>query len=133
MTEVAERRRGLLVWQLALAAAAAAGVGMGGRIRRCWIRSSSAGRATSCVVIAEWIATGSLWAHVGDDVRRSGAGIRDRRLLGVLFGFALAVVPILAALLEPYIRIANALPASCWRRSFFCGSASASGPKWRSA
>jgi NitT/TauT family transport system permease protein len=30
--------------------------------------------------------------------------------LGVLFGFALAGVPILATLLEPYIRMANALP-----------------------
>jgi NitT/TauT family transport system permease protein len=31
-------------------------------------------------------------------------------LLGVVFGFALAGAPILAALLEPYIRVANALP-----------------------
>jgi sulfonate transport system permease protein len=31
-------------------------------------------------------------------------------ILGVLVGFALAGVPILARLLEPYIRIANALP-----------------------
>ena len=31
-------------------------------------------------------------------------------MLGVLFGFVLAGVPLLAALLEPYIRVANALP-----------------------
>ena len=36
--------------------------------------------------------------------------MRSAACLGVLFGFVLARVPLLAALLEPYIRVANALP-----------------------
>ena len=49
--------------------------------------------------------------------------------LGVLVGFTLAGVPILAALAEPCIRIANPLPRVVLAPIFSCGSASGSGPK----
>ena len=59
--------------------------------------------------IAEWIGTGALWAHVGTTFTEAILAFSIGGVLGVLFGFALAGVPLLAALLEPYIRIANAL------------------------
>src|SRR5262245_15826376 len=60
--------------------------------------------------IAHWIATGSLWVHVWTTFAEAMLAFVIGGALGVLFGFTLAGLPLLAALLEPYIRVANALP-----------------------
>jgi NitT/TauT family transport system permease protein len=60
--------------------------------------------------IAQWIVTGSLWGHVWTTFAEAMLAFTIGGVLGVLFGLALAGLPLLAALLEPYIRIANALP-----------------------
>jgi NitT/TauT family transport system permease protein len=60
--------------------------------------------------IAQWVWTGSLWIHVWTTFTEAALAFVIGGLLGVLLGLALAGVPLLAALLEPYIRIANALP-----------------------
>jgi len=60
--------------------------------------------------VVQWIVTGSLWAHVWTTFVEAILAFVIGGLLGVLFGFALAAIPMLAALLEPYIRVANALP-----------------------
>lgn len=109
MNEVGERRSWLLFWQVALAAA----------VLLAWEWAAASGvldpfffsRPSDIVRrIAEWIGTGMLWAHVGTTFTEAILAFAIGGSLGVVFGFALAGVPLLAALLEPYIRIANALP-----------------------
>jgi len=109
MTALAERRRELLVWQLALAAV----------VLMVWewatastlldpfffSRPSDIARR-----LAHWMATGALWVHVGTTFTEAALAFAIGGVLGVFFGLALAVVPVFSALLEPYIRIANALP-----------------------
>jgi NitT/TauT family transport system permease protein len=109
MTALAERRRELLVWQLALAAV----------VLMAWewatastlldpfffSRPSDIARR-----LANWLATGSLWVHVSTTFTEAVLAFAIGGVLGVVLGLALAVVPVLSALLEPYIRIANALP-----------------------
>jgi NitT/TauT family transport system permease protein len=109
MNEAVERRSWLLFWQVALAAA----------VLLAWEWAAASGvldpfffSRPSHIVrrITEWMGTGVLWAHVGTTFTEAILAFAIGGLLGVVFGFALAGVPLLAALLEPYIRIANALP-----------------------
>jgi NitT/TauT family transport system permease protein len=109
MTAAARPRRGLLVGQLALAAA----------VLLAWEWAAAASlldpfffSRPSDVVrrLAHWAATGSLWAHVGTTFTEAILALAIGGLLGVLLGLALGVVPVLSALLDPYVRIANALP-----------------------
>lgn len=109
MNEAVERWRWLLFWQVVLAAAVllawewAAAFGV--------LDSFFFSRPSDIVRrIAEWIGTGVLWAHVGTTFTEAMLAFAIGGSLGVVFGFALAGVPLLAALLEPYIRVANALP-----------------------
>ena len=68
-------------------------------------------RPSAIVVrVAHWIGTGALWAHLSTTFIEAILSFVIGGFLGVLVGFVLAGVPILAALLEPYIRMANALP-----------------------
>jgi sulfonate transport system permease protein len=60
--------------------------------------------------LGEWIAAGTLWRHVWTTIAEALLSFAIGGLLGILIGFALATVPVLADLMEPYIRIANALP-----------------------
>jgi sulfonate transport system permease protein len=82
--------------------------------RRCGIRTSRsvflqpAERDRRSRRALDW--DGSALGTFIDDVHRSNSVVCHRGFLGVLVGFVLAGVPILAALLEPYIRMANALP-----------------------
>jgi NitT/TauT family transport system permease protein len=105
----AERRRGVLVWQVALAAT----------VLLAWERASASGwldpfffsRPSDIVRrLAQWIVAGSLWPHVGTTFAEAMLAFAIGGLSGVLLGLALAVTPILSAVLEPYIRVANALP-----------------------
>jgi len=109
MNAVVERRPWLIVAQVALAAA----------VMVAWEWGASAmlidpfffSRPSAIAQrIVHWIVTGSLWGHVWTTFAEAMLAFAIGGLLGVLFGFALAALPVLAALLEPYIRIANALP-----------------------
>jgi len=109
MDTVVEKRPWLLVWQVALAAAVLLAWEWAAAFEVLdsffFSRPSAIARR-----IAEWIGTGVLWVHVGTTFTEAVLAFAIGGSLGVLFGFALAGVPLLAALLEPYIRIANALP-----------------------
>ncbi|HEX2456469.1 MAG TPA: ABC transporter permease [Vicinamibacterales bacterium] len=109
MSGVAERRSRLIVWQLALAATVL--------LVWEWAAASNVldpfffSRPSDVVLrMAQWIGTGSLWVHLSTTFSEAILSFVIGGSLGVLLGFALAGVPILAALLEPYLRIANALP-----------------------
>ena len=60
--------------------------------------------------VFEWITTGSVWPHLGTTILEAALSFLIGGSLGVAFGFLLARRRWLGALLDPYVRIANALP-----------------------
>ena len=58
----------------------------------------------------QWMSTGSIWPHLVVTLEEALLSFIIGVTLGVSSGFLLARVPVLAALLDPYIRIFNALP-----------------------
>jgi NitT/TauT family transport system permease protein len=106
----ANRKGGsILAWQLTLAIAflsawewgAAAGV----LDRFFFSRPSEVIRR-----VVQWVTTGSIWGHVLTTFSEAALSFALGALCGVIFGFLLARSPILAAILDPFIRIANSLP-----------------------
>jgi NitT/TauT family transport system permease protein len=109
MSGPGKTRSGLIVGQLILATAVLLGWE--------WASSSSVldpfffSRPSDVVLrIAQWAGAEALWLHLSTTLTEAVLSFVIGACLGVLCGFVLASVPILAALLEPYIRIANALP-----------------------
>jgi NitT/TauT family transport system permease protein len=60
--------------------------------------------------IAQWSATGTLWAHLATTLEESLLGLLAGAVLGVSLGFLLARSPFLARVLDPYIKMLNAVP-----------------------
>ena len=58
----------------------------------------------------DWILTGSVWPHLGTTLVEAALSFLIGGAAGVAFGFVLARRRWLGALLDPYVRIANALP-----------------------
>jgi NitT/TauT family transport system permease protein len=58
----------------------------------------------------QWIAAGTVWTHLAVTMTEAALSFAIGVAFGITFGFLLARVNWLAALLDPYIRIANALP-----------------------
>jgi len=109
MRRFADRRSGLIVLQLMLASAVllAWEVGAASTLLDPFFFS----RPSAIVLrVAQWTASGAIWVHLSTTFMEAILSVVVGGFLGILIGFTLAGVPILAALLEPYIRIANALP-----------------------
>jgi NitT/TauT family transport system permease protein len=103
------RRRSLILAQAVLTAA----------VLIAWELAAASGyldplffsRPSAVIVrIGEWVGSGMLWPHVATTFVEAMLSFAIGSLLGVLCGMALAGIPLAAALLEPYIRIGNALP-----------------------
>src|SRR5882757_5535749 len=60
--------------------------------------------------IIEWLKTGSIWPHLIVTVEEAALAFALGAASGVVLGFGLARAPRLAALIDPYIRVLNALP-----------------------
>jgi NitT/TauT family transport system permease protein len=60
--------------------------------------------------IAQWSASGTLWAHLATTLEESLLGLLVGAALGVSLGFLLARSPFLASVLDPYIKMLNAVP-----------------------
>jgi NitT/TauT family transport system permease protein len=58
----------------------------------------------------QWLWTGSIWEHLSLTLTEAFLSFALGAALGIAAGFLLARVGWLAALLDPYIRMANALP-----------------------
>jgi NitT/TauT family transport system permease protein len=60
--------------------------------------------------IVQWIRTGSIWPHLAVTLEEAALAFLLGAASGVVLGFGLARAPRLGALLDPYIRVVNALP-----------------------
>ena len=60
--------------------------------------------------IAEWFVTGSIYRHMGTTALETVLAFLVGAGLGVLLGFAFALIPALSGVFDPYLKIANALP-----------------------
>jgi NitT/TauT family transport system permease protein len=60
--------------------------------------------------VARWTVSGTLWGHLAVTLEESLLGLLAGAALGVSFGFTLARSPFLARVLDPYIKMLNAVP-----------------------
>ena len=60
--------------------------------------------------IARWLASGSLWGHLAVTLEESLLGLLVGAAIGIALGFALARTPFIARVLDPYIKMLNAVP-----------------------
>jgi NitT/TauT family transport system permease protein len=60
--------------------------------------------------IVAWISSGSLWRHLFVTLEESLLGLVIGAALGVTSGFVLARSPFVASVLDPYIKMLNAVP-----------------------
>jgi len=60
--------------------------------------------------VGHWATTGFVWPHLLTTLLETVLSFFIGSCLGAVFGFALGTLPTAAALLDPYIRIGNALP-----------------------
>src|SRR5262245_30746874 len=60
--------------------------------------------------ILSWIADGSLWRHLATTLEESLLGLLIGAAFGIGLGFFLGRSPLVAAVLDPYIKMLNAVP-----------------------
>lgn len=60
--------------------------------------------------IVQWFRGGSIWPHLITTVEEAALSFLLGAASGMILGFALARSPKLSALIDPYIRVVNALP-----------------------
>jgi len=60
--------------------------------------------------IVRWITSGTLWGHLAVTLEESLLGLIAGAALGVSLGFLFARSPFLARVLDPYIKMLNAVP-----------------------
>jgi len=60
--------------------------------------------------IVRWIAGGTLWGHLAVTLEESLLGLLVGAAIGISLGFSLARTPFLARVLDPYIKMLNAVP-----------------------
>ena len=60
--------------------------------------------------VGRWIVSGTLWGHLAVTLEESLLGLLAGAALGISLGFALARSAFLALVLDPYIKMLNAVP-----------------------
>ena len=60
--------------------------------------------------IIDWFSSGIIWKHLGITLLESILAFSIGSLLGVAIGFWFARKPLVAAVFDPYVKMANALP-----------------------
>jgi NitT/TauT family transport system permease protein len=101
--------RWMLLWQILLGVAIVGAwqeLANAGKLDRFFFSRPSdiAGR------VILWIRTGSIWPHLLTTVEEAALAFAIGASTGVVLGFGLARSPRIGALLDPYIRLLNALP-----------------------
>ncbi|PYT13779.1 MAG: ABC transporter permease [Acidobacteria bacterium] len=109
MNERASRRLPIAVWQALLGAA----------LLGSWQALVNAGKLDKfffsrpsdvAARIVEWLKTGFIWPHLAVTLEEAALAFTIGAASGVVCGFGLARAPRLGALVDPYIRLLNALP-----------------------
>ena len=109
MNERASRRLPIAVWQALLGAA----------LLGSWQALVNAGKLDKfffsrpsdvAAPIVEWLKTGFIWPHLAVTLEEAALAFTIGAASGVVCGFGLARAPRLGALVDPYIRLLNALP-----------------------
>lgn len=109
MTREPDSSRTVFVWRVAL----------GALFLLAWEWASRAGAldpfffsrpSDVALRVWRWTSSGAIWPHLLTTFLEAALSFAIGGLFGVVSGFALARAPFLAAVLDPYIRIANALP-----------------------
>ena len=109
MNGIVESRPRLIIWQVALAAVALGAWEWGAASKR--LDPFFFSRPSEILLrVVQWTGTGAIWVHLSTTFTEAILSFVIGGFLGVLLGFTLAGMPIVAAVLEPYIRMANALP-----------------------
>lgn len=109
MSEATKRSVPMLVWQILLGAGLLSLWQVGVTYR--WMDKFFFSRPSDVAErVWKMFATGSVWAHLATTMTEAALSFAIGVFAGVVFGFLLARNRWLAALLDPYIRIANALP-----------------------
>jgi NitT/TauT family transport system permease protein len=104
-----DRRVPIRVWQLLLAIAFLLSWEWGSRSGA--LDAFFFSRPSDVLVrVWAWMVTGSIWPHLMTTFVEAALSFAIGALSGVVFGFALARSSFLAALLDPFIRVGNALP-----------------------
>ncbi|MBE3596960.1 MAG: ABC transporter permease [Hydrogenibacillus sp.] len=60
--------------------------------------------------IAQWFGSGFIWPHLWITLEETFLSFAIGALLGIVFGFALARLPFVSKVLEPYIHMFNSMP-----------------------
>jgi NitT/TauT family transport system permease protein len=60
--------------------------------------------------IVSWLSTGTIWAHLATTLEEALLGLVAGAALGIGSGFVLARSPFAARVLDPYIKMLNAIP-----------------------
>jgi NitT/TauT family transport system permease protein len=60
--------------------------------------------------VGQWVASGTLWAHLAVTLEESLIGLLVGAAFGIGLGFVLARAPFAASVLDPYIKMLNAVP-----------------------
>ncbi len=81
--------------------------------------------------VIDWVGDAGFYKHVGITLSETVLGYLIGTGLGVGAGVWLGLSPFVARVLDPFIKAVNAIRASFWHRSSFCGSVSACGPRLR--
>jgi NitT/TauT family transport system permease protein len=99
----------MLVWQVLLGVAivgAWQGLADAGKLDRFFFSRPSDVAAR----LIQWLRTGSIWPHLIVTLEEAALAFVIGASAGVVLGFGLARAPRVGALLDPYIRLVNALP-----------------------
>jgi NitT/TauT family transport system permease protein len=99
----------MLLWQVLLGVAifgAWQGLANAGKLDRFFFSRPSDIAAR----ILQWLRTGFIWPHLMVTLEEAALAFVIGASAGVVLGFALARSPRIGALLDPYIRLVNALP-----------------------
>ncbi|MFN7924806.1 MAG: ABC transporter permease [Bryobacteraceae bacterium] len=99
----------MLLWQILLASGLLAVWEAGSRIG--WLDKFFFSRPSDVITrVGQWIVEGAIWSHLATTLTEAALSFAIGSALGVGLGFLLARRPFLSDLLDPFLRVANALP-----------------------
>ena len=103
------KRKGVLIWQVLLAMAFLSAWELGSATK-ILDRFFFSRPSEVLLRVGQWMMTGDIWRHIFTTFAEAALSFAFGALCGIFFGFLLARLPVLAAIFDPFIKIANSLP-----------------------